>query len=99
MKGKKGIFKNPLTVFRVFPRRLTNGGVLIIDYCLRTIGYCFPYCFLEIFVGRDKALMKGAKVMMDDGGIPQSPHSEKHWCFRLNGFAKKIYNSGNYKNE
>ena len=28
------------------------GGFLTIGYYLRTIGYCFPYCFLEIFVGR-----------------------------------------------
>ena len=28
------------------------GGFLTIDYCLRTIGYCFPYCFLEIFGGQ-----------------------------------------------
>ena len=27
------------------------GEFLTIGYCLRTIGYCFPYCFLEIFVG------------------------------------------------
>ena len=35
-----------------------------------TIGYCFPYCFLEIFVG-DKALMEGDKVVM--GGSPSPP--------------------------
>ena len=36
------------------------GGFLTICYCSRTIG-CFPYCFLEIFVG-DKTLMEGAKL-------------------------------------
>ena len=46
------------------------GGFLTIGYCLRIIRYCFPYCFLEIFVGRDKALMEGDKVMM--GGSPNS---------------------------
>ena len=29
-------------------------------YCSRTISYCFPYSFLEIFMG-DKALMEGGK--------------------------------------
>ena len=28
----------------MFPRRLTDEG-------FSTIDYCFPYCFLEIFVG------------------------------------------------
>ena len=46
---------------RVFPRRLTNGGFLTIGYCLRTVGHCFPYCFLENFVG-EKALMEGTKL-------------------------------------
>ena len=46
---------------RVFPGRLTNGGILTIGYCLRTVGHCFPYCFLEIFVG-EKALMEGTKL-------------------------------------
>ena len=27
------------------------GRILTIDYCSRTIGYCLPYCFLEVFVG------------------------------------------------
>ena len=48
-------------ITRVFPRRLTNGGFLTINYCLRIIGYCFRHCFLEIFVG-DKALMEGDKA-------------------------------------
>ena len=34
-----------------------------------TIGCCFPYCLLEIFVG-DKALIEGDKVVMED---PQPP--------------------------
>ena len=37
------------------------GGFLTIGYCLRTVGHCFPYCFLEIFVG-EKALMEGTKL-------------------------------------
>ena len=45
---------------RVFPRRLTNRRFLTIGYCLRTIGYCFSYCFLKIFV-RGQGL---------DGGSP-----------------------------
>ena len=39
------------------------GGFLIICYCFRTIGYCFPYCFLEIFVG-GQDLDGGDKVVM-----------------------------------
>ena len=31
---------------RVFPWRLTNGGFL-------TIGYCFPYCILELGTGKN----------------------------------------------
>ena len=27
-----------------------EGGFLTICYCSRKIGYCFPYCFLYIFV-------------------------------------------------
>ena len=39
---------------------------------LLTIGYCFPYCFLQIFVG-DKAVMEGGQS--GDRGILQSlPH-------------------------
>ena len=42
-------------LLRVFPKRLTHGeGLLTISYCLRTIGYCFPYCFLESFVGETR---------------------------------------------
>ena len=38
-------------MIRVFLTRLINGGFLTKGNCLRTIGYCFLYCFLEIFVG------------------------------------------------
>ena len=41
-----------------------------IGNCSRTIGCCFPYCFLEIFVRGDKAVIDGDIVVM---GIPQSP--------------------------
>ena len=34
-----------------------------------TIGYCFPYCFLEIFVGR-QGLDGGEKVVMRDPPVP-----------------------------
>ena len=47
-----------------------EGELLTIGYYLRTTGYCFPYCFLKIFV-EDKALIEGDKVVM--GGSP-SPH-------------------------
>ena len=42
-------------------------GLLKLGYCLRTIGYYFPYCFLEIFVGEDKVVM---------GGSPSPPTRE-----------------------
>ena len=50
------------------------GGFLTIGYCSRTIGYCFPYCFLEIFAG-DKTLMERDKVMM---GAPPVPPTRKN---------------------
>ena len=39
------------------------GGFLIICYCFRTIDCCFPYCFLEIFVG-GQDLDGGDKVVI-----------------------------------
>ena len=71
-------------------------------YCYRTIGCCFPYCFLEIFirgqdlhvgdkavmgrllfsycflesfVGWDKTLMEGDKVVMGD---PPGPPTKEN---------------------
>ena len=35
------------------------------------IGYCFPYCFLEIFVGEGQDLNGGGQSR--DGGIPPVP--------------------------
>ena len=32
------------------------GGFLTVGYCSRTMDYCFPDCFLEIFVG-DKVVI------------------------------------------
>ena len=55
---------------KVFHRRLTNGGFLIIGYCLRTIGYCFPYCLLELFVGGQG---------LDRGDLSKSFHWGKPW--------------------
>ena len=73
--------------FRVFLRRLTNGGFLAKGYCLRTIGYCFPYCFLELFVGGQGLDGRGQSR---DGGIPQSPPTrETLWlAYRLNLFKQ-----------
>ena len=45
------------------------GEFLTIGYCLRTIGYCFSCCSLEIFVG-DKALMEGIKSWWGDPPVP-----------------------------
>ena len=39
------------------------GGFLTICYCFRTTGCCFPYCFLEIFVG-GQDFDGGSKVVM-----------------------------------
>ena len=35
----------------------------------------FSYCFLEIFVGRDKAWMEGDKVVMGDPQVPPTRES------------------------
>ena len=43
-----------------------------------TISYCFPYCFLEIFVG-GQGLNGGGQVVM--GGSPSPPT-----CRRRKGF-------------
>ena len=59
------------TVDRVFPRRSTSGGFLKIGYCSRTISYCFPYCFLGIFVTGDKVLMEGDKVVIGGSPVPR----------------------------
>ena len=42
-------------------------GFLTIRYFSTTVGYCFPYCFLETFVG-GKAVMEGDKVQIGGGG-------------------------------
>ena len=47
---------------RVFHERLTSEGGIFNN------GLLFPYCFLEMFVG--KALMEGDKVMMGDSQSP-----------------------------
>ena len=47
------------------------GGFLTIGYCLRAIGYCFPYCFLENLVG-EKGLDGGGQSR-DSGILPVPP--------------------------
>ena len=49
------------------------GGFVTIGYCLRTICYCFPYCFLDIFVG-GQGLDGGRQSC--DGRIPSPPTRE-----------------------
>ena len=49
------------------------GRFLIIAYCLRTIGYYFSYCFLEIFVGGQGVDGRGQSR---DGGSPSPPTRE-----------------------
>ena len=46
---------------RVFPRRLTNGGIFNNRLLFENSRPLFPYCFLEIFVG-EEALMEGTKL-------------------------------------
>ena len=46
------------------------GGYLTMGYCSRTIGYCFSYCFLEIFVGGEGFDGGGQSR---DGGSPSPP--------------------------
>ena len=72
-------FQN-LSVCRIFPRKLTIGGFLIAGYCSRTISYCFPHCFVEIFVGRDEALMEGDKVVIGGSLSPSPPTRENLVC-------------------
>ena len=45
------------------------GEILLICYCSREIGYCFP----EIFLG-DKALMEGEKFVIEDDIPPVYLH-------------------------
>ena len=52
----------PLTGFSL-ASLLVRGGGLTISPCPRSIDYCFPYCFLESFVGGNKSLMVGDKVI------------------------------------
>ena len=40
------------------------GVFLTIGYCSKAIVYCFPYCFLEMFLGGGKAVMKGDNDMI-----------------------------------
>ena len=55
---------------RIFPRRLTSGGIFDNSLLFKSNRLLFPYCFLEIFVGGDKALMEGDKVVIG----ASSPH-------------------------
>ena len=55
---------------RVFRRWLTDGGFLTIGDCSKRKGFCFPYYFMEIFVG-GQGLDGGRQS--HDGGILQSP--------------------------
>ena len=52
---------------RVFPRRLTSGGIF-------NDRLSFSHCFLEIFVG-DKALMEEDKSVIGGSGSPSLPTS------------------------
>ena len=65
MKGKRCVFKNPLTVFKVFPKRLTNGGIF-------NNRLLFFLLFSENCCGGDKALMERAKAVM--GGFASPSH-------------------------
>ena len=64
------------------------------DYCSRTIGYCFSCCFLEIFVG-EKALMEGDKVMM--GESPSPPPLGKTLIISIKKTAYLCHASNNHQ--
>ena len=66
MKGKKGIFKNPLTVFKFFPRRLINGGIFNNRVLFENNKLLFLYCFLKNFCG-GQGFDGGDKVVMGQG--------------------------------
>ena len=84
MKGKRDIFKNPLTVFKVFPRRLTNGGIFNNRLLL-------SYCFLEIFVGGQGLDGEGQS---HERGSPSPPTRENPDVLDSTDLQRKIYNSG-----
>ena len=48
---------------RVFPWRLISGEIFNNRLLFKKRGYCFPYCFLDIFM-ETKALMKEDTVVM-----------------------------------
>ena len=50
------------------------GGFLTVDYCSKTTGYCFPYCFLEI-LGEGQGLDGGRQSR--NRGIPPVPPLRK----------------------
>ena len=53
-------------------------GYLTIGYCSRTLGYCFSYFFLEIFVG-GQGFDGGDKVVI--GVSPLSPPTGENPVF------------------
>ena len=62
--------------------RLNSGGFL-------TIGYCFPYCFLEIFV-RGQGLDGGGQS--HDRGIPTRETTVAHNCHSKSKMLTAITN-------
>ena len=58
------------------------GKFLTVGYCSRTIGYCFPYHFLEIIVG-EQGFDGGAQSC--DGGSPTRENPVSGGRFPQNG--------------
>ena len=52
------------------------GELLAIGYCSRTIGYCFSYCFLEIFVQGTRLWWRGKSRGRRIPPVPPLPNRE-----------------------
>ena len=61
---------------------------LAIGYCSRTIGYCFPHCFLETFVGRGQGL-DGRGQSRDGGVSPLGKTLNGLTCYVFVSFNKR----------
>ena len=67
-----GLLLHMCRISRVFPWRLTGGGICTNSLLFKNKRCCFPYCFLQIFVG-DKTVIETDKVMMGGGGAVSLP--------------------------
>ena len=77
---------------RVFPRRLTSGGFLTIDYRWRTIGYYFPIVFWTFLWKRGQGIDGGGKSCNEG---PPSPPTGKNsetsiWMWTFSSYCDLI---------